>query len=155
MSDMKSASPAPSASAGGPTQITLKLHELDSDAGEDLEVRMRTSTKFIRLARTFATRQNRELSELRFIFKGRRILSTSEVPVGDLGLADGDTIEVSPKVMNVYTLGTVLSASGHARGPSVAYRAERADRDRGECRQLATALSSEVMNLHDPLTTRP
>ncbi|KNE71611.1 hypothetical protein AMAG_20458 [Allomyces macrogynus ATCC 38327] len=98
MSDMKSASPAPSAAPGGPTQITLKLRDLDSE-GDDLEVRMRTSTKFIRLARTFATRQNRELSELRFMFKGRRILPTSEVPVADLGMVDGDTIEVSPKVM--------------------------------------------------------
>ncbi|KNE58902.1 hypothetical protein AMAG_04439 [Allomyces macrogynus ATCC 38327] len=99
MSDMKSASPAPGPAAGGPTQITLKLRDLDSDPGDDLEVRMRSSTKFIRLARTFATRQNRELSELRFMFKGRRILPTSEAPVGDLGMVDGDTIEVSPKVM--------------------------------------------------------
>jgi small ubiquitin-related modifier len=73
------------------TAVTIKL-----GAGENrTSFKVKTTTKFSKIANAYASKQGRTVEGLTFVFEGTRIAGTSDQTVGDLQIHDGDQVDVA------------------------------------------------------------
>ncbi|KAJ3370946.1 Small ubiquitin- modifier 1 [Allomyces arbusculus] len=79
------------AAGGAVQQVTLKLRD---PQGSEIEFKVKSTTKFQKIAKAYADKKNIDLAGLRFQVDGERVDLLSEQTVGELDLEDGDIVDV-------------------------------------------------------------
>ncbi|KAJ3367070.1 Small ubiquitin- modifier 1 [Allomyces javanicus] len=82
----------PAAAGGVVQQVTLKLQDSN---GNEIEFKVKSTTKFQKIAKAYADKKNIDVSTLRFNIDGEPVVF--EKTVGELDLVDGDVVDVEMK----------------------------------------------------------
>ncbi|ORZ29592.1 ubiquitin-2 like Rad60 SUMO-like-domain-containing protein [Catenaria anguillulae PL171] len=85
-------SDAPKTDPSTVTQVSLKLRD---HTGSEIEFKVKSTTKFSKVAKAYAEKKGLTLADLRFDFDGNRIRPEQDETIDDLDLQDGDTIDVA------------------------------------------------------------
>ncbi|KAJ3367069.1 Small ubiquitin- modifier 1 [Allomyces javanicus] len=79
------------AAGGALQQVMLKFRD---PQGNEMEFKVKSTTKFHKIAKAYADKKNIDLAGLRFQVDGERVDLLSEQTVGELDLEDGDIVDV-------------------------------------------------------------
>ncbi|KAJ3367068.1 Small ubiquitin- modifier 3 [Allomyces javanicus] len=80
------------AAGGTVQQVSLKLRDQQNN---EIEFKVKSTTKFQKIAKAYADKKGVDVNSLRFNLDGDRVDIQSEQTVADLGLEDGDSIDVT------------------------------------------------------------
>ncbi|KAI9159350.1 hypothetical protein H9P43_008690 [Blastocladiella emersonii ATCC 22665] len=72
-------------------QVSVKLRDAQ---GSEIEFKVKGSTKFSKIAATYATKKGINPDSIKFVLNGETLNKDSEKSVTDHGIEDGDVIDV-------------------------------------------------------------
>ncbi|KAI9218235.1 ubiquitin-related domain-containing protein [Blastocladiella britannica] len=75
-------------------QVTIKVRDGGSSESV-IEFRVKSSAKFSRIAKAYAQKRDMNLDNCRFVFDGETIKNTSEQTIAELGIEDGDFVDMN------------------------------------------------------------
>ncbi|ORZ29593.1 ubiquitin-related domain-containing protein [Catenaria anguillulae PL171] len=84
-------SDAPKADPAAVSQVTLKLRD---QGGSEIEFKVKSTTKFSKVAKAYAEKKGLDIKEIRFMFEGQRMRIDGDSTVEEIDLQDGDIIDV-------------------------------------------------------------